>query len=189
MRLVCSFALLFFIVSGALATPSTERATTSISSVSLFSKGGNERSQVSIRIIEASQEKSSESTDASKLNIDPRLEDLRDKFIHLPYTDFKLHAEASKFISIKQKEPIRLMNGQRVYVRVVDYTNEESTIWLRWVSSSGEVLLDTRMGVVFNDAMVVGLDQMSPVRSSNEPSMPGHGLVLAVKVSPIVTGG
>ena len=183
---VISVIVFLLFAQYSIALPTTENVT---SSVSIIPRAQVQRSQVSIRIIEASEEKSLDSTDPESLVLDPRLEDLREKFIHLPYSDFKLNAEATKFISIKQKEPIRFMNGQRVYVRVVDYTNEESTIWLRWINASGEVLLDTRMGVIFNDAMVIGLDQMTPLRDSTQQSKSGQGLVLAVKVSPIVTGG
>jgi hypothetical protein len=178
-----TFLIAFTSISVAISEPHISNVSESHFPMPRIKMDGREvlKSQVSIRIIDASgSNEQNEQAESNNLNVDPRLEDLREKLNNLPYSEYRLNTEASKFISIKQKEPIRLFNGQRVYLRVIDYNNEEATVWIRWIGPENETLLDTRLGLVFNDAMVVGLDQISPESK-------GKGMVLAVKFSPIVT--
>ena len=104
---------------------------------------------------------------------EPKLKDIQAKLEKLPFKTFKLVAEDDHEVSLRQKDSMRLSNGQRLCLRAVDADAERVTLWFRWSDSDGNSLLDTRMNFSRNETMVAG------VESAEENS----GVVLAVKVS------
>lgn len=127
--------------------------------------------QVSVRVLE---------TKSTSDYVDPRLEDLKDKFKDLPFKSFRLSADSSKIMPLKQKHSVRLVNGQLVHLRLIDHNQDSGTLWVKWLTPEGEMILDTRLNLVFNDAMVVAVEQ-----GKCQKGLP-HGLALAVKVSPVI---
>lgn len=103
--------------------------------------------------------------------VDQRLEDLRGKLAHLPYSSFRLLATRDIEVAPLKKNTIRIDNGQVLNVRLLYASAKKVGMWVRWSDKDGMELLDTRMHFHCDEAMIAGTS-----------SGANSGVVLAVGV-------
>lgn len=106
--------------------------------------------------------------------VDERLADLRQKLQQLPFNSFELLEKHNLTAPVKRRSELQLSRGNRLTVRPLYHDGEKVGMWLKWRDGRGEVVLDTRMHFMSDEAMLAGTEDLA----SN------GGIVLAVRVTP-----
>ena len=74
---------------------------------------------------------------------------------------------------MRRRDKIRLMNGQLLTLRLLEFDNESLTLWIRWDDGEGMNILDTRIHFAYGESMLAGLEGRDE-----------SGMILAIDVSP-----
>lgn len=132
---------------------------------------------VTVRAIEAEGSlplsENMQSTPERDVELDPRVEDLRQKLARLPFSTFRLVSSEEENVTLMGRRKIHLANGQSLCVRPVERNGETITMWLKWKDTDGMSILDTRLNFALNESMVAGVEGQE-----------NTGVILAVRVSP-----
>ena len=108
------------------------------------------------------------------VSVDRDLEDIRDKLLQLPFSHFHLVSARNEIILIKEKNSVKLPNGQMLFFRPMYVKGEKVGLWLNWKDDTGRELLNTRLHFKSLDSVITGTNC-----GRNE------GLVLAIKATQI----
>ena len=135
-------------------------------------KKADQAIEISVRAVYAQQPLEEGEVRGADALFDNKLSDIKTKLEKLPFHNFRLLSEETDDVQLREKNSIRLSNGQKVCLRAVDETADSVTLWLRWADLNGATLLDTRMNFAKGETMVAGVE-------SDEENA---AVVLAIKV-------
>ena len=112
---------------------------------------------VVVRTIQATGAKESAPT-AQEPSLDASLTDLKQKLAMLPFSSFKLIGSKEEKISLKQKEVVRLPNGETIAFRPMYMNKERVGLWLSWKDTDGNDILNTRLHFDADESVLTGTD-------------------------------
>lgn len=104
--------------------------------------------------------------------IDPRLSDIREKLMKLPFLHFRMIGQQQSVVSLKRKYIIDLPGGHVLALRPLYVEGPRVGMWMRWRERDGADVLDTRVHFNCGESMITGTDNAY------------GGAVLAITVSP-----
>lgn len=133
---------------------------------------------VNVRVIRAEEPIAPEVIDAEAnvgqdVVIDSRIDELKQKLTRLPFRSFKLVSAYHDVIGHREKESLKILDGQSLTLRPLRFEDKKLCMWLKWQDSSGVSILDTRVHFELGESMLAGIE-------GSEDS----GVILAIDVTP-----
>jgi hypothetical protein len=125
------------------------------------SAGETSHIKVVVRTIKAStprQVTNNTEAERSTIQVEPSLSDLQGKLSLLPFSSFHLIASTEEDLSLKQKESVRLPNGQTLSFRPMYMEQARVGMWLSWRDVDGSDILNTRIHFDADESVITGTD-------------------------------
>lgn len=108
-----------------------------------------------IRSVYATEAKGGEDP---KTLIPNTLQDIESELSTLPFKKFMLLDSQDVTISLKEKEQIKLSNGDKITIRPLYINSGKLCFWFKWVDKKGLQVLDSKLHVEKGKGIIAGAD-------------------------------
>jgi hypothetical protein len=99
--------------------------------------------------------------------IDPRIAQLKPHLEGLGFRRFYLLEDEKAEIELLKKKQLQFKNGNKLCVRALYNSREQIGLWIKWSGTDGGEILDTRMHLIPNQAILAGSELVDSADSSN----------------------